>query len=296
VVNVLLGKESSITKSYNIQLEDFFGQGKGHEDYYWKSIIRQLIVRDFLVKEIETYGILKLTEKAKKFISKPDEFLIAEDVDFKKLLSEGSSEPAQQSPAVFDDNLLKHLKDLRKKIARQHNIPPFAVFQDPSLDDMTMQYPTTIKELTNVFGVGEGKANKFGKTFVEFIAKYVEENEITRPDEMIVKSVADKSSYKVFIIQSVDRKLNLEDMAAAKKLSMNELISEMESIVYQGIKLNINYYIDEILDEDQQEEIHDFLMEAENDSMSNLLKEFGDDYEEEELRLMRIKFINDIAN
>ena len=296
IVNVFLGKESSIIKSYNIQLESFFGQGKGHEDYYWKSIIRQLIVRDFLVKEIETYGILKLTEKARKFISKPDEFLIAEDVDFKRLLSEGSSEPAQQSPAVFDDNLLKHLKDLRKKIARQYNIPPFAVFQDPSLDDMTMQYPTTIKELTNVFGVGEGKANKFGKPFVEFIAKYVEENDITRPDEMIVKSVADKSSYKVFIIQSVDRKLNLEDMASAKSLSMNELISEMESIVYQGTKLNINYYIDEILDEDQQEEIHDFLMEAENDSMSNLLKEFGDDYEEEELRLMRIKFINDIAN
>src|SRR5690606_5106865 len=220
VVNVLLGKESSIIKSYNIQLEDFFGRGKGHEDYYWKSIIRQLIVRNYLVKEIETYGILKLTGKAKEFITEPQEFLIAEDVDFKRLLSEGPSESIQQSPAVFDDNLLKHLKDLRKKIAKQHNIPPFAVFQDPSLDDMTMQYPTTIKELTNVFGVGEGKANKFGKPFVEFIAKYVEENEITRPDEMIVKSVADKSSYKVFIIQSVDRKLNLEDMAAAKKLSM----------------------------------------------------------------------------
>lgn len=296
VVNVLVGKESSITKSYNIQIEDFFGKGKDHEDYYWKSILRQLIVRDYLVKEIETYGILKLNEKGRDFIKSPEEFLIAEDVDFKKLLTEGSSELIQQAPAAFDDTLLKHLKDLRKKIARQHNIPPFAVFQDPSLDDMTMQYPTTIKELTNVFGVGEGKANKFGKPFVDFIAKYVEENEIIRPDEMVVKGVADKSSYKVFIIQSVDRKLDLEDMAEAKSLSMEELLSEMESIVYQGTKLDISYYIDNILDDDQQEEIHDFLMDAENDSMSTLLKEFGDDYEEEELRLMRIKFINDIAN
>ena len=296
VVNVLTGKESSIIKSYNIQLESFFGSEKDKEDYHWKSILRQLIVRDFITKEIETYGILKLNEKAKEFIQNPEEFMIAEDVDFKKLLTTNSSESVQTAPAVFDDNLLKHLKDLRKKIAKQHSIPPFAVFQDPSLDDMTMQYPTTIKELTNVFGVGEGKANKFGKPFVDFIAKYVEENDIVRPDEMIVKGVADKSNYKVYIIQSVDRKLNLEDMASAKKLSMSELISEMEGIVYQGTKLNIDYYIDEILDEDQQEEIHDFLMEAENDSMSELLKEFGDDYDEEELRLMRIKFINEIAN
>lgn len=296
LVNVLTGKESSITKSYNLKSEEFFGKGKGHEDYYWKSIARQLIVRDYLEKEIESYGILKLTEKGKKFILKPVEFLIAEDVDFKKLLSEPSADSIQQAPASFDETLLKHLKDLRKKIAKQHEIPPFAVFQDPSLDDMTMQYPTSIKALTNVFGVGEGKANKFGQPFVDFIAKYVEENDIIRPDEMVIKTVADKSSYKVYIIQSVDRKLDLEDMAEGKSLSMNELLSEMESIVYQGTKLDITYYINDILDEDQQEEIHDFLMDAENDSMSNLLKEFGDDYEEEELRLMRIKFINDIAN
>lgn len=296
VVNILTGKESSIIKSYNLHLEDYFGSGKDQEDYHWKSIARQLIVRDFLIKEIETYGTLKLNEKGKEFLHKQEEFLIAEDIDFKKLLTEGSSEPIQTAPATFDDTLLKHLKDLRKKIAKQHGIPPFAVFQDPSLDDMTMQYPTTIKELTNVFGVGEGKANKFGKSFVDFIAKYVEENDIVRPDEMVIKSVADKSSFKVYIIQSVDRKLNLEDMAKAKSLSMTELLSEMESIVYQGTKLNINYYIDDILDEDQQEEIHDFLMEAENDSMTALLKEFKNDYDEEELRLMRIKFINDIAN
>ncbi len=295
LVNILTGKESSITKLYNLQLEGFFGSGKDKEDYHWKSIIRQLIVRDYVTKEIESYGTLKLNEKGKVFIQTPEEFLIAEDVDFKKLLMGGSLESAPVQ-TVFDDVLLKHLKDLRKKIAKQNGIPPFAVFQDPSLEDMTMQYPTTIPELTNVYGVGEGKAKKFGKPFVELIAKYVEENDITRPDEMVVKGVADKSSYKVFIIQSADRKLNLEDIAEAKSLSMSDLLSEMESIVYQGTKLDITYYIDDILDEDQQEEIHDFLMEAENDSMSNLLKEFGDDYDEEELRLMRIKFINDIAN
>ncbi|MFA7688001.1 MAG: DNA helicase RecQ [Moheibacter sp.] len=295
LVNILTGKESSITKLYNLQLEGFFGTGKDKEDYHWKSIIRQLIVRDYVTKEIESYGTLKLNEKGKVFIQTPEEFLIAEDVDFKKLLMGGSLESAPVQ-TVFDDVLLKHLKDLRKKIAKQNGIPPFAVFQDPSLEDMTMQYPTTIPELTNVYGVGEGKAKKFGKPFVELIAKYVEENDITRPDEMVVKGVADKSSYKVFIIQSADRKLNLEDIAEAKSLSMSDLLSEMESIVYQGTKLDITYYIDDILDEDQQEEIHDFLMEAENDSMGNLLKEFGDDYDEEELRLMRIKFINDIAN
>lgn len=295
LVNILTGKESSITKLYNLQLEGFFGSGKDKEDYHWKSIIRQLIVRDYVTKEIESYGTLKLNEKGKVFIQTPEEFLIAEDVDFKKLLMGGSLESAPVQ-TVFDDVLLKHLKDLRKKIAKQNGIPPFAVFQDPSLEDMTMQYPTTIPELTNVYGVGEGKAKKFGKPFVELIAKYVEENDITRPDEMVVKGVADKSSYKVFIIQSADRKLNLEDIAEAKSLSMSDLLSEMESIVYQGTKLDITYYIDDILDEDQQEEIHDFLMEAENDSMGNLLKEFGDDYDEEELRLMRIKFINDIAN
>ncbi len=298
IVNVIVGKETSITKSYNLSSEKFFGIGKGKEDYYWKSILRQLIVRNFLEKEIESYGVLKVTKDGKDYISNPTSFIIAEDIDFKKLLSEGSfdKEEVNTTPAVFDDVLLKQLKDLRKKIAVKHKIPPFAVFQDTSLDDMTMQYPTSIKELTNVFGVGEGKAQKFGKDFVNFIAKYVEDNDIVRPEDMVFKQVADKSSHKVYIIQSTDRKLNLEDVAGAKNLSMSDLLSEMESIVYQGTKLNIDYYIDEVLDEDQQEEIYDFLMESESDSMSTLLKEFSDDYDEEELRLMRIKFISDVAN
>lgn len=296
LVNVLVGKESSFSKSYNLKAEPFFGVGSDKEDYHWLSIVRQLIVHDYLEKEVETYGVLKLTPKGKQFIQQSEAFLIAEDVDFRKLLNEAPSEANQQVSAVFDDNLLKQLKEIRKKIAKQHKIPPFAVFQDPSLEDMTMQYPTTLKDLTNVFGVGEGKAKRFGQTFVDFIAKYVKENDITPPEEMIVKGVADKSSFKVYIIQSVDRKLDLEDMAEGKNLTMDELLSEMEGIVYQGTKLDISYYINDVLDEDQQEEIHDFLMEAENDSMSNLLEEFGDEYEEEELRLMRILFINEVAN
>lgn len=298
VVNVLVGKETSITKSYNLKSDDLFGIGKDKEDYYWKSILRQLIVRNYLEKEIESYGILKITKEGAEFINQPVSFEIAEDIDFKKLLSEGGfdKEEVATTPIAFDDALLKQLKDLRKRIAKKHQIPPFAVFQDSSLDDMTMQYPTTVKELTNVFGVGEGKAQKFGKDFVEFIAQYVKDNDIIRPEDMVIKQVADKSSYKVYIIQSTDRKLNLEEVAERKSMSMSDLLSEMESIVYQGTKLNINYYIDEVLDEDQQEEIYDFLMESDSDSMSSLLKEFGDDYDEEELRLMRIKFISEVAN
>ncbi|MFV0177004.1 DNA helicase RecQ [Empedobacter falsenii] len=298
IVNVIVGKETSITKSYNLSSEKFFGIGKEKEDYYWKSILRQLIVHNLLEKEIESYGVLKITKDGKDFINKPTSFEIAEDIDFKKLLSEGSfdKEETSTAPIAFDDVLLKQLKDLRKKISKKHQIPPFAVFQDSSLDDMTMQYPTTVKELTNVYGVGEGKAQKFGKDFVDFIAQYVKDNDIIRPEDMVIKQVADKSSHKVYIIQSTDRKLNLEDVAEAKNMSMSDLLSEMESIVYQGTKLNINYYIDEVLDEDQQEEIYDFLMDADSDSMTSLLDEFGDDYDEEELRLMRIKFISEVAN
>lgn len=297
LVYVLMGKESSITQSYDLSSKSFYGIGSHKDDNYWKSIIRQLIVRNFLHKEIETYGILKLTEKGAEFLKKPEEFLIAEDVDFKKLIDETPAENNNiATTGAFDETLLKQLKEIRKKIAKQHNIPPFAVFQDPSLEDMTMLYPTKISDLPNVFGVGEGKAKRFGKAFVEFIAKYVEENDITPPDEMVIRGVADKSNHKVYIIQSVDRKMDLEDMADGKNLSMDDLISEMESIIYQGTKLDISYYVNDIIDEDQKDEVFEYLMEADNDSMSDLLDEFGDEYEEEELRLLRIMFINEVAN
>ena len=297
LVCVLMGKESSITQSYDLSSKSFYGIGSHKDDNYWKSIIRQLIVRNFLHKEIETYGILKLTEKGAEFLKKPEEFLIAEDVDFKKLIDETPAENNNiATTGAFDETLLKQLKEIRRKIAKQHNIPPFAVFQDSSLEDMTMLYPTKISDLPNVFGVGEGKAKKFGEAFVEFIAKYVEENDITPPDEMVIRGVADKSNHKVYIIQSVDRKMDLEDMADGKNLSMDDLISEMESIIYQGTKLDISYYVNDIIDEDQKDEVFEYLMEADNDSMSDLLDEFGDEYEEEELRLLRIMFINEVAN
>lgn len=297
LVCVLMGKESSITQSYDLSSKSFYGIGGHKDDNYWKSIIRQLIVRNYLHKEIETYGILKLTEKGADFLKNPEEFLIAEDVDFKKLIDETPAENNNiATTGAFDETLLKQLKEIRKKIAKQHNIPPFAVFQDSSLEDMTMLYPTKISDLPNVFGVGEGKAKKFGEAFVEFIAKYVEENDITPPDEMVIRGVADKSNHKVYIIQSVDRKMDLEDMADGKNLSMDDLISEMESIIYQGTKLDISYYVNDIIDEDQKDEVFEYLMEADNDSMSDLLDEFGDEYEEEELRLLRIMFINEVAN
>ncbi len=299
LVNIMMGKESVITKSYKLGTEDYFGIGKDKTDNFWKSIIRQAIVHDFLSKDIETYGILKLTESGKEFLVNPREFLMVEDVDYEEVI-DAQNQIAIQQPTgggtALDRKLFDDLKDIRKKVAKDNSIPPFAVFQDPSLEDMALQYPTTLEELSNVFGVGEGKARKFGQEFVKYIAKYVKENDIIRPDDLVIKQVANKSSHKVFIIQSTDRKLDFEDIAKAKDLSIGDLLSEMESIVYQGTKLNINYYVDELLDDDQQGEIIDFLMESDSDKMSVLLDEFGNDYSEDELRIMRIKFISDVAN
>lgn len=298
LVNIAMGKESVVTKSYKLSTEDYFGIGKDKTDNFWKSVIRQAIVHNLLSKDIESYGVLKLSESGKKFINQPKEILMAEDVDFEKEIG-AQNQTLQQSAGennVSDKKLYEDLKNIRKKVAKENGIPPFAVFQDPSLEDMALQYPTTLSELSNVFGVGEGKAKKFGKKFVDYIAKYVEENDIIRPEDLVIKQVANKSSYKVFIIQSTDRKLDFEDIAKAKDLSMEDLLSEMESIVYQGTKLNIDYYVNELLDEEQQEEIIDFLMDSESDKMSLLLDEFGDEYSEDELRIMRIKFISDVAN
>lgn len=203
---------------------------------------------------------------------------------------------ATTETAVMDEVLLGMLKDLRRKVAKQKGVPPFVVFQDPSLDDMSLKYPITYEELANVFGVGEGKAKKYGKDFIELIAKYVEENEIIRPEDLIVKTTGMNSSLKLYIIQSVDRKLAFPDIAAAKGLSMDGLLKELEQIVYSGTKLNIKYWVDEMLDEDQQEELHEYFLEAETDKISVAAQEFGGDYDDDEIRLYRIKFISDVAN
>ncbi len=296
MVNIFTGKETATIQSYKLQDKEYFGKDLGRDKNFWKSIVKQAIVQGFINKDIETYGILKLSEKGKAFLESPYEVKIAEDTDFEALMEASTSEIKTQSGGSFDDRLLKQLKDIRKKVAKKHGIPPFAVFQDPSLEDMAFQYPTEMEDLPNIFGVGEGKARKFGKEFVEFIARYVEDNEIEKPDDLVIKNVVNKSGNKVFIIQNTDKKMSFEDIAKAKQFSMEDLLSEMESIVYQGTKLNINYHVDDILDADSQEEIFEYLMDSDSDSMTEMLEEFGEDFSEEELRVMRIKFISEVAN
>ena len=298
LISIISGKESATTKAYKLENSKHFGCGKSENDNYWKSIIRQATVQGFLTKDIETYGVLKLSEKARNFLSGKEtpEFMIAEDREYNLAAIADAEQVQVQAGGGLDQNLFAQLKELRKKVAKKHGIPPYTVFMDPSLEDMTVQYPITVDEIAKVYGVGEGKAKKYGKEFAEFIAKYVEDNDIVRTQDMVLKTVANKSSHKVFIIQNTDKKIDLEDIAKAKHLSMDELLSEMESIVYQGTKLNIDYYIDENFDEDIVEEFMDFMKESESDSMKVLLAEFGDDLTDEEVRMLRIKFISDVAN
>jgi ATP-dependent DNA helicase RecQ len=298
LISIISGKESATTKAYKLENSKHFGIGKSENDNYWKSIIRQATVQGFLTKDIETYGVLKLSEKARNFLSGKEtpEFMIAEDREYNLAAIADAEQVQVQAGGGLDQNLFAQLKELRKKVAKKHGIPPYTVFMDPSLEDMTVQYPITVDEIAKVYGVGEGKAKKYGKEFAEFIAKYVEDNDIVRTQDMVLKTVANKSSHKVFIIQNTDKKIDLEDIAKAKHLSMDDLLSEMESIVYQGTKLNIDYYIEENFDEDIVDDFMDFMKESESDSMKVLLAEFGDDLTDEEVRMLRIKFISDVAN
>ena len=294
IVNILIGKMTAMLNDYNSNTLRVFGMSN-KEASYWHAVIRQVVVAGLLSKDVETYGILKLNAQSESFLTSPRSFLITEDHDYTKIdLEEAQS---NQKSSVFDSTLLAMLKDLRKKVAHSKKVPPFVLFQDPSLEDMALQYPITIDELTNINGVGSGKASKFGNEFVALIKNYVLENDIDRPQDLVVKSIVNKSGLKVYIIQSTDRKLPLEDIASAKGLTMAKLISEIENIVYSGTKVNINYYLDDMLDEDQQDEILSYFKEdAETDAIDEALEEFDGDYEEEELRLMRIKFMSDFAN
>ena len=276
---------------YNCNQLSVFGMGKNNDAAYWHAIIRQIIVGGLIDKDIESYGILKLNDNAKEFLVNPTSFMIREDHDYSNI--EEQETELNIKSHVYDTKLLSMLKSLRKKVAKIKNLPPFVIFQDPSLEDMALQYPITIDELVNINGVGAGKANRFGKEFIEFIADYVEENNIDRPQDLVIKSIVNKSGLKVYIIQSTDRKLPLEDIASAKGLDMPELISEMENIVYSGTKVDINYYLDDILEIEQQDEIFDYFKEdAETDSIEEAMQEFEEEYNEEELRLMRIKFLS----
>ena len=292
IVNTLIGKVSAIIKAHRIDEQEFFGIGKEKDDAYWMALLRQVMVNGLIRKDIETYGVMFITDKGKEFLKDVPSFMMTEDHSY-----EEEPEDINSANAVAADPvLLEMLKDLRKKVAKQKGVPPFVVFQDPSLEDMALKYPITIQELTNVHGIGEGKAKKYGSEFVKLIERYVEENDIVRAEDLIVKTTGSNSALKLFIIQNIDRKLPLPDIAQAKGLEMDEFLKEMEQIVYSGTKLNIDYWVNEIFDEEQQEELHEYFMEAESDKISLASKEFAGDYEDDELRIYRLKFISEVAN
>ena len=296
IVNAITGKENALLNSHKTNLKPFFGCGKDKDASYWMALLRQVLVVNFIRKEIEQYGVVKLTKEGEKYLADPSSFMMTEDHKYSQEATADIITNEPSSGVSADEKLVRFLKDLRKKVAVKQCVPPFAVFQDPSLDDMALKYPITLEELSKVHGVGEGKARKFGKEFIDLISKYVEDNDVVRPDDLIVKSTGVNSGLKLYIIQNTDRKLPLIDIAKSKGLDMEKLIKEMEVIIFSGTKLNIDYSLDDLLDEDQQEEIYEYFMEAESDKIQDALDEFDGEYDEEELRLMRIKFINEVAN
>ena len=292
IINILIGANNALLNSHNILSSEFFGIGKENDKNFWNSLIWHLRVEGFILKKIDSFGILSLTTKGENFISNPTDILISipetkEDVKEEKNINSSSS---------GDIKLMYLLKGLRKKIADTHSVPPYVVFQDPSLLEMTLRYPVKLDELSSIFGVGEGKAKKYGKEFIDLISVYIKENNIERPDDIVVKSSGKNSSLKLFIIQSIDRKLSLNDIAEAKSMDLESLVLEMETIVYSGTKLDLSYCFDDYLDEDQQEELYDYFIESESDNIDLALEEFEGDYDEFELKLFRIKFLSDIAN
>ena len=285
MVNILLGETDSMIKSYHHDELESFGVGSEKNAQFWNMVFRRALIANYIEKDIEQYGVIKLTEKGHEFLKEPKDFMLMEDHNFE------SEEKLQEKGGVsaLDNTLFAILKDLRKKIAKKNNLPPYVIFQDPSLEDMCTNYPITLEELANIQGVGTGKAQKYGQEFVEVIKQYVEDNEIERAQDLVVKTVANKSKFKVYIIQNIDRQIDLEDIASAEGLTFEELIKEMEAIVFSGTKLNIDYYINQILDEEQQQEIMDYFMEAKSDNIGDAYDEFEGDYSEEDLRLMRLK-------
>ncbi len=295
IVFTLIGRVNATIKAHRTDVQSYFGSGKDQDERYWMALLRQVLVAGYLSKDIETYGIVKITKKGLEFIQNPQSFMMSEDHEY----SDSSDEAivtAAKGGGVIDEQLMILLKDLRKKVAKKFEVPPFVVFQDPSLEDMALKYPISVEEIANVHGVGEGKAKKYGSDFASLIRSYVDENDISRPDDLVVRSTGVNSANKLYIIQNIDRKLSLDDIASAKKMNMDALIKEMEQIVYSGTKLNIKYWIDEMLDDDQQQEIHDYFMESQSDNIEEALKEFDGDFDTMELRLMRIKFISEVAN
>jgi ATP-dependent DNA helicase RecQ len=293
IVNILMGKNNAMISSHKLDQHDYFGSGKYKEHAFWTALIRQVLVARLIKKDIETYGTLKVLDAGREYVMSGKTFMMSDDHTYYQ--SSDQIVGAARGGAV-DTQLVTFLKDLRKKVAKQKNVPPYVVFQDPSLDDMATKYPMNMEEMANIHGVGEGKAKKYGKSFVELISSYVDDNDIIRPDDLIIKSTGAKSGNKLYFITSIDRKLSFDDMASAKGMDMNKLIGELESIVYSGTKLNVGYWIDEMLDEEQQEELHEYFIESVSDKIEVAVEEFEGDYEEEEIRLYRLKFISEVAN
>ena len=301
LANILTGEMNSIIKSYHHDKLELFGAGKDHSAKFWNAVIHQGLVLHFFYKDIESYGLISVTDSGRAFFEKPYELMLTEDREF----AEGEDDDDDTAAAAAaargggggDPVLLAMLKDLRRDVARKKNLQPWVIFGDPSLEDMSIMYPVSCDELKNCQGVGEGKAKKFGKPFVELIAKYVEENDIVRPDDFVMKSIVNKSVNKVYIIQSIDRRIPLEDIADARKMEMEELLDEIEAIVYSGTTLNLDYYLEQTLDEDVIEDIYDYLHdEAESDDLAVIMEDLKDDFDEFEVRLVRLKFLCEVAN
>ncbi len=295
IANILSGKVTSAIKSYKHHKLEFFGLGEDRDEKFWNMVVRQALIAKLLTKDIENYGLLKVTPKGLDFLENPTSFMLAEDHDYADTTDEENAFGART--AAVDEELFSILKDLRKKISKLKEVPPFVIFQDPSLEDMAIQYPITLDELQNISGVGAGKAQRYGAEFIEIIKKYVDEKEIIRPLDMVVKSVVNKSGIKVSIIQSIDMKRPLEDVAEMKGLEMDELLSEIEAIVNSGTRINLDYYINAFIDEERQHDIYSYFKdEAESDSLEEAINELGNEFEEEEIRLMRIKFLSEMGN
>ena len=292
LVHIMVGKETPILVSHRIQSNSFFGAGNTKDQAYWKALLSQLLVAGYLTKEIETYGVIKLNEKGISFLEKPHSFLMTENHLY--VNSVAVATPARTTS--FEVKLQKMLMKLRKQVAEKYEVPPYAVFEESSINDMLIKYPITIEELKNIHGVGEGKANKFGKPFIDLIDSYVKDNDITRPEDLVIKTTGANSALKLFIIQNIDRKLPIRDIADAKGMELPNFLDQLETIVFAGTKVNIQYAIDDLFDEDQQEELHEYFMEAENNDIQEAVEEFDGEYEEDDLRIFRIKFMSEVAN
>ncbi len=294
IIDVILGRETTDVLAHMHEDLEVFGTGVGEEDRTWNTVIRQALLAGYLSKDVENYGLLKVTEEGRQFLKHPKSFKIVEDVDFDEL--GGEATPMRGGTSAVDPALFSMLKDLRKKLSQQLEVPPYVIFQDPSLEAMATIYPVTLEELQNIPGVGAGKAKRYGEEFCKLIKRHCEENEIERPEDLRVRTVVNKSKLKVSIIQAIDRKVALDDIAVSKGIEFDELLDEVEAIVYSGTKLNINYFLEDIMDEDHMLDIYDYFKESTTDNIDDALDELGDDFTEEEVRLVRIKFISDMAN